>query len=119
MKHIPALLFSLLGLTGLPAVAQDRVVSPSPANSATLDLYEQPAAAEPVRQVQVSEAGLPWPILARQASFYQVQIGEKAYWVKGAKVRVSRDATASCGMVSQGSSTLTAATPGAGKDACK
>lgn len=119
MKHTPALLFSLLALTDLPVMAQDRIVSPSPANSATLDLYEQPAAAEPARQVSVSEAGLPLPIQARQAGFYQVQVAGKDYWVKGAKVRVSRDTTASCGTVAQGSSTLTAATPGAGKDACK
>lgn len=119
MNHMPALLFSLLALTALPGTAQDMIVSPSPATSATLDLYEQPAATEPARQVSVSDAGLPLPIQARQAGFYRVQVGGKDYWVKGAKVRVSRETTASCGTVAQGSSTLTAATPGAGKDACK
>lgn len=79
MKHVPALLFSLLALTELPAVAQDRIVSPSPANSATLDLYEQPAGAEPARQVTVGEAGLPLPIQARQAGFYQVHIAGRDY----------------------------------------
>jgi hypothetical protein len=119
MKHMPALLLSLLALTALPGMAQDKIVSPSPATITTLDLYEQPAAAEPTRQVSVSEAGLPLPIQARQAGFYQVHIAGKDYWLKGAKVRVSRDTTASCGSVAQASSTLTAATPGAGKDACK
>lgn len=119
MKHMPTLLFSLLSLIALPAVAQDRIVGASPATSATLDLYEQPLAAEPLRQVSVSEAGLPLPIQARQAGFYQVQIGGKEVWIKGAKVRVSRDTTASCGTVAQSSSVLTAATPGAGKDACR
>lgn len=90
MKHMPALLSSLLALTDLPVMAQNRIVSPSPANSATLDLYEQPAAAEPAGQVTVSEAGLPLPIQARQAGFYQVHIAGKDYWVKGAKARVSR-----------------------------
>lgn len=119
MKHMPTLLFSLLALTALPGMAQDRIVSPSPATSTMLDLYEQPAAAEPARQVSISEAGLPLPIQARQAGFYQVQIAGRDYWLKGSKVRVSRDTTATCGTVAQGSSTLTAATPGAGKDACK
>ena len=56
MKHMPALLFSLLALTGLPAMAQDRIVSPSPANGATLDLYEQPATAEPGRRAGAARA---------------------------------------------------------------
>jgi hypothetical protein len=119
MTLMPTMLFSLIALTALPGIAQDRIVSTSPATSATLDLYEQPAAAEPARQVSVSEAGLPLTIRDKQAGFYQVQVAGKDYWVKGAKVRVSRETTATCGAVAQGSSILTAATPGAGKDACK
>lgn len=119
MKRISYMLFTLLALAASLAVAQDQVISPSPANAAMLDLYEQPAATEAARQISVAEAGLPLPIQAKQAGFYQVAIGGKDYWVRGSKVRVSRDATASCGAVAQGSSGLTAATPGAGKDACK
>lgn len=119
MKRISRMLVGALALAASSAMAQDQVVSLSPANAAVLDLYEQPSAPEAARQIGVAEAGLPLPIQAKQAGFYQVLIGGKDYWVRGSKVRVSRDTTASCGTVAQGSSGLTAATPGAGKDACK
>ena len=119
MKRFSSMLFGLLALAASSAIAQDKVVSLSPANASVLDLYEQPAAPEAARQISVAEAGLPLPIQARQAGFYQVAIGGKDYWVRGSKVRVSRDTTASCGTVALGSGGLTAATPGAGKDACK
>jgi hypothetical protein len=79
---------------------------------------EQPGAAEPVRQIKVSEAGLPLAIQSKQPGFYQVVIGGKNYWLRGARVRISRDTTANCGTVALASSQQTAATPGAGKDAC-
>ena len=119
MKRMSIILNGLFALAASSAMAQDRIVSLSPANSATLDLYEQPGATEAVRQVSVQEAGLPLSIQSKQPNYYQVQIGGKEYWVRGAKVRVSRDTTASCGTVAQASSIQTAATPGAGKDACK
>lgn len=119
MKRLSAMLLSLLAVAASSATAQDKVVSPSPANATVLDLYEQPTAPEATRQIAIAEAGLPLPIQARQGGFYQVMIGGKDYWVRGSKVRVSRDTTASCGTVAQGSGGLTAATPGAGKDACK
>ena len=119
MKRTYSALLTLLALAASPAIAQDKIVSLSPASATTLDLYEQPAASDAARQVNVAEAGLPLPIQAKQAGYYQVSIGGKDYWVRGAKVRVSRDTTASCGGVAQASAALTAATPGAGKDACK
>lgn len=119
MKPTSRMLLTLLALAASPAMAQDKVVSLSPASTTVLDLYEQPAATDAARQISVAEAGLPLLIQARQAGFYQVLIGGKDYWVRGSRVRVSRDTTASCGTVAQGSGGLTAATPGAGKDACK
>lgn len=118
MKLISPMLFTLLALS-IPAMAQDRIIEPSPGSSPTLDLYEQPGAAQAVRQINVSEAGLPLIILSKQTGFYKVLIGGKDYWVRGAKVRISRDTSANCGAVALASSELTAATPGAGKNACK
>lgn len=119
MKRLSPVLFILLALAASSAMAQDKVVGPSPANAAMLDLYEQPATGDAARQISVAEAGLPLPIQARQGGFYQVLVGGKEYWVRGSKVRVSRDTTAGCGTVALSSGGLTAATPGAGKDACK
>ena len=119
MKRTSFALLTLFALAASPAFAQDKIVSLSPASATMLDLYEQPAATDAARQVSVAEAGLPLTIQAKQAGYYQVAIGGKEYWVRGAKVRVSRDTTASCGGVAQASAALTAATPGAGKDACK
>lgn len=119
MKLISPMFFTLLALTIPAAMAQDTVIGPSPGSSVTLDLYEQPSAAQPIRQINVSEAGLPLTIQSKQTGFYKVVIGGKDYWVRGSNVRISRDTTANCGAVALASSELTAATPGAGKDACK
>ena len=119
MKPLSPVLLTLLALAAPSAMAQDKVVGPSPANAAMLDLYEQPANGDAARQISVAEAGLPLPIQARQGGFYQVLVGGKEYWVRGSRVRVSRDTTAGCGTVAQGFGEQTAATPGAGKNACK
>lgn len=120
MKLIsPNMLVALLALSAPAAFAQEQIVAPSPASSVSLDLYDQAGAAQAVRQINVSEAGLPLAVQARQSGFYKVNIGGTDYWVRSAKVRVSRDTTANCGAIAQSASALTAATPGAGKDACK
>ncbi|WP_194723854.1 hypothetical protein [Noviherbaspirillum malthae] len=120
MKVTSPVIFALLAAVIPATFAQDKVVAPSPATSATIDLYEQPDAAHPARQINVGQAGLPWIIQSKQTGFYQVIIDGKDYWVRGSKVRISRDTTANCGAVAVAATTgLTAATPGAGKDACK
>lgn len=119
MKYKAPVLLTLLALTLTAAVAQDKVVGPSSASSGTIELYEKPDMAQPAGHISIAEAGLPLPIQARSTGFYQVVIGGKEYWVRGAKVRISRDTTATCGTVAIAGSELTAATPGAGKNACK
>ena len=100
-------------------MAQEKIIAPSPRSSVTLDLYEQPGAAHAVRQIKTIEAGLPLTIQSKEAGFYKVLIGGKDYWVRGVKVRISRDTTANCGEVSLSSSVQSASSPGAGKYACK
>lgn len=118
MKLTSPIIFSLLALAIPAAYAQDRVVAVSPASSVTIDLYELPGAAQPVRTINISEAGLPLAIHAKQPGFYQVVIGGKEYWVRGSKVRVSRDTSANCGMIAQASAQPSAQTPGVG-NGCK
>ncbi|PIL45942.1 hypothetical protein CR105_07800 [Massilia eurypsychrophila] len=112
------MVFAVLALAIPAAVAQDRIVAASPGSSLTLDLYESPAAAQPVKTINVTEAGLPLAIQSKQPGFYQVAIAGKDYWVRGAKVRISRDTSANCGPIALASGQPTAATPGAGKNAC-
>ena len=52
MKRTSRMLLTLLALATSPAIAQDKVVSLSPASTAVLDLYEQPAATEAARQIK-------------------------------------------------------------------
>lgn len=119
MKLTSPVLLTLLAL-GIPfAMAQELIIGPSPASRDILDLYEQPHAARPARQINISEAGLPLPIHSKQAGYFKIFIEGKEYWLRSAKVRVSRDTAANCGVVARAASELTAATPGAGKDACK
>ena len=119
MKLKSPLLFTLVTLIIPSAMAQEMIIGPSPASRGTLDLYEQPNAAQAARQIGISEAGLPLPIHSKQAGYLKVLIDGKEYWLRSTKVRVSRDTTANCGAVARASSEQTAATPGAGKDVCK
>lgn len=119
MKFLAPIFLTLATLATSAAMAQEKVVGTSPASSTTLDLYDKPGATEAISQINVIDAGMPLLIQSKQDGFYKVAIGGKEYWVRSAKVRISRDATASCGVVARASTGLTAATPGAGKDACK
>lgn len=119
MKFAWPILFFPFGFAATSALAQDRIIAPTPASSATLDLYDRPDMSRLVRKINVGEAGLPLAVQAKEAGFYKVDIGGQAYWLRSAKVRVNRDTTASCGALAMGSSGPTASTPGAGKDACK
>lgn len=119
MKFNRILLNALLAFT-LPAVmAQDKIIAPSPSSRASLDVYDQPGAAQPVRQIDVSEIGLPLNIQDTKAGFHQVVIKGQDYWLRGMQVRIRRESTASCSSASHAQASLTIATPGAGKDACK
>lgn len=119
MKFTASLLMACLALTASIAVAQDQVVASSPSTRTSLDLYEQPGAAQPVRQVSVGDAGLPLNIQATQTGYHKVSIGGHDYWLRGLQVRISRDNTAGCGTSAHAAVGATIATPGAGKDACK
>jgi len=72
-----------------------------------------------VRQIAVSEAGLPLVIQSTKTGYYQVAIGGQNYWLRGLQVRTKRDSTASCVTSSLAAVNPTIATPGAGKDACQ
>ena len=119
MKLARLILLFPFAFASTPAVAQDKIVAPTPGSSATLDLYDAPDAARLSRQIKVGDAGLPLTVQAKEAGFYKVDIGGQSYWMRSAKVRVSRGSTANCGALAMGSSGPTASTPGAGKDACK
>lgn len=118
-------ILSMIALLVLPvsvAMAQGKVEAPNPSGLTSLDLYEQPGAAKPLRQISVSEIGLPLAILAIESNYYKVTIAGHEYWLRGAQVRRSRKSTAGCvttTVAPAGATALTAATPGAGKDACQ
>ncbi len=113
-------LFALLALTCISPLAQQTVLAPSPESSATLDLYAGPDVSQPPRQIAVTEAGLPLLVQARQNGFLKVEIGGQPYWVRSAKVRVSRNSTANCGALARHARReQTVSTPGASDDACK
>ena len=121
MQAVRLVVISLMGLSGLLAsvvMAQDKVIAPSPSTSTSLDLYDQPGATQPVRRIAIGEAGLPLAIQASKTGYHQVLIGGQAYWLRGLQVRISRDSAAGCGTAAHSSSSLTIATPGAGKNAC-
>ena len=99
--------------------AQDKIIAASPSSLKTLDLYEQPGAAAPARQVDVAQAGLPLAIVATQAGYHQVSIGGQAWWLRAMQVRVSRATPAGCATAKAAATVSTIATPGAGTDACK
>lgn len=119
MKLSPFFLTVLVALPWPPAWAQDTVVAPSPSSRTSLDVYAQPGAAQPLRQLPVSEAGLPLPIQAAQAGFYQVTLGGQAVWLARAQVRVKRGSSGGCTTASLAPRNGTAATPGLGQDACQ
>ncbi|MCB8748901.1 hypothetical protein LHU53_18585 [Rhodoferax sp. U2-2l] len=120
MKIKMPLLLALLALPLSAVMAQDKVIAPSPSSRASLDLYEQPGSAQPVRQISVSEAGLPLAIQSTQTGYHKVAIAGRDYWLRGMQVRISRDTTAAgCGTSVVAPAGATIATPGAGKDACK
>jgi len=108
-----------MALSSGAALAQQAIIAPSPESSASFDLYPAPDATQPPRQIKVAEAGLPLPVQARQGGFLKVEIGGQPYWIRSAKVRLSRSTTASCGALATAAvRTLTASTPGASDDAC-
>lgn len=119
MRFFWQMLILPLALAAVPAQAQDRITGPSPASSLTLDLYDAPDPTRVARQIPVGEAGLPLAVHAKEAGFYRVIIGGQAYWLRSAKVRVSRDVSARCGPLAMGATGPTASTPGAGDNACK
>lgn len=119
MKFTASLLMACLALTASIAVAQDQVVASSPSTRTSFDLYEQPGATQPVRQIAVSEAGLPLAIQATQTGYHKVAISGRDYWLRGLQVRISRDNTGGCTTSAHAAVVATIATPGAGKNACK
>lgn len=109
----------LLLLVSATTSAQDMVVGPAMAETSTINLYEAPNAAAPLRQVALREAELPLAVEGKQTGFLQVSLGGRQFWVRGVEVRTVRGVTAKCGAIVQTSSTQSAATPGAGNRACK
>jgi hypothetical protein len=119
MKLNMLVLMAFLASSFSIALAQDKVVAPSPSSRASLDLYEQAGQAQSVRQISVAEAGLPLMIQSTQTGYHKVAIAGHDYWLRAMQVRISRDSTAGCGTSSHAPAGNTIATPGAGKDACK
>lgn len=119
MKLTTGVLATCLALSTSMVAAQDTVVASSPSSRTSLDLYEQPGATQPVRQIAVSEVGLPLNIQATQTGYHKVAIGGRDYWLRALQVRIKRDSTAGCVTAANAPLVATIATPGAGKDACK
>ena len=117
--HRASLVLPTLLLISELAIAQARITGPSPKSRSTLDLYDNPTAEQPVKQLPVSEAGFPLQISNSQLGYHQVSINGQAYWVKGANVQISRDSAASCSQVAANKIERVGGTPGAGSDACK
>ena len=119
MRIVKFTLLAWIALSCSTAMAQQAIVAPSPESSATFDLYPAPDASQQPRQIKVAEAGLPLPVQARQGSFLKVDIGGQSYWIRSARVRVSRTSTANCGgLAALATRGVTASTPGASDDAC-
>lgn len=118
-KHARLVLALLPALLVFSAAAQDKVIAASPSSLTALDLYAQPGATTPDKQVSVADAGLPLAIQATQAGYHQVTIGGQPWWLRGMQVRVSRAAPAGCATAKHSATVATIATPGAGTDACK
>ncbi|MEW7847819.1 hypothetical protein AB2N08_03875 [Massilia aurea] len=119
MNIVKLTLLASIALTSVAAMAQQTIVAASPASSVSFDLYPTPDASQSPREIKVSEAGLPLPVLARQGGFLKVDIGGQPVWIRSAKVRVSRTSTANCGaLASHAALKPTASTPGAADVAC-
>lgn len=116
---LPRIFSLLLLLASSSAAAQGLVVGPTAADANSMNLYESPSAAAPVRQVPLREAALPLAVEDKQSGFLRVSLGDKQYWVRSVEVRTTRGVTAKCGAIVQASSAESAATPGAGSRACK
>ena len=117
MRRISFLFLSPLLLVSGVSMAQALIVGPSPKTRASLDLYDKPAAEQPVKQLPVSEAGFPLQSAASQSGYHQVQINGQTFWLKGASVQISRDTVASCAQIAK--IERVGGTPGAGSNACK
>lgn len=119
MNIVKLTFLACMALAGA-AQAQQAIVAPSPESTTSFDLYPAPDATQSPRQIKVAEAGLPLPVQARQGGFLKVEIGGQPYWIRSAKVRVSRATTANCGGLAAagGGRALVAGTPGASDDSC-
>lgn len=119
MNLLKLTLMASIALAGASALAQQAIVAPSPASSPTLDLYPAPDPAQPPRSIKVAEAGLPLQVQDRQRGFLKVDIAGQPYWIRSARVRVSRTTTANCGALARvAQRAQTASTPGASDHAC-
>lgn len=119
MSPMKSLLTALLPFSFSACIAQDKIIAPSPSNRASIELYDQPGAAQAVRQINVAEAGFPLNIQEAKTGFYKVTIAGQDYWLRGLQVRISRDTSAGCSTAALAKMGATIATPGAGKDACQ
>ena len=117
MRRISFLLLLPLLLVSELSMAQALIVGPSPKTRTNLDLYDHPAAEQPVKQIPVGDAGFPLQATASQSGYHQVQIGGQTFWLKGASVQISRDTVASCAQIAK--IERVGGTPGAGSNACK
>jgi hypothetical protein len=112
------LLMATLATLCLCANAQDRILGPSPSTRTAWDLFAEPGASTPSRQVAVGELPTPLTIQESKASHHRIDLQGQAYWIKGSQVRVARGNTASCKPTAAAKLGTTIATPGAGKDGC-
>jgi hypothetical protein len=118
MKFQATLSIAALTALCLSAHAQDRIVGPSPSSRTTWELFAEPGASNPARQIPVAELPAPIAILESKASYHRIDLQGQPLWIKGAHARIGRDSKAGCTTTKLAPTTQTIATPGAVKDAC-
>lgn len=101
----------------LSAQAQGLIAAPSPSSRTSWDLFTEPGAAVPARQVAMSELSFPLVVRETRASHHRIEVKGQPFWIKSAQARMDRDSKAGCvTIVKEPGGTI--ATPGVGKNGC-
>lgn len=118
MRTQTRLCIASLAVLCLSAQAQGLIAAPSPSTRTSWDLFAEPGAAAPARQVPMSELSFPLVVRETRASHHRIEVQGQPFWIKSAHARMDRDSKAGCVSVVKEPG-VTIATPGVGKNGCK
>ena len=106
-----------LALLGLSAHAQVLIAAPNPSSRTSWDLFSEPGAATPARQVSLGELTFPLVVRETRSSHHRIEVQGQPFWIKSVQTTLVRGSTAACskGVKESG---LTASTAGVGKNGC-